>query len=136
MKLGYERIVNRNSLSLHFPANLFHNERLLYLIQTLLHCRYAVDSCCDMDSKRSSLILAHAVLRRRLRASQAMSIVRCKRRRVLCLLRSYMIERRTIRRKTQTSNAIFSHYNLLLLCNDYCHTKRRPSTRVESTFPT
>ena len=100
------------------PSYLFQNERLLYLTQTVIRWRYAVDSCHDLDSKRSSRILARAVLWRQLRASQAMSIVRHKRWRTARLLYSHMTERRTIRRKTQTINTIFSHYNLLLLRND------------------
>ena len=111
VKLGYECIGNRDFHSLQFPAISFLNERLLYLTQTVIRCKYAV----DLDSKRSSRILACAVLWRRLHTSQAMSIVRRKLRRAAHLLRSHMIERRMIRQKTQTPNAIFSHYNPLLL---------------------
>jgi len=66
---------------------------------------------CTIIQLFSSRILARVVLWRRLRASQAMSIVRRKRRRAARLLCSYVIERR--RRKTQTPNAIFSLYNSL-----------------------
>ena len=58
--MGNEYIVDRNSLSLQFPAILFQNEPLLYLTQTVLRCRYAVDSHRDLDSKKSSRILALA----------------------------------------------------------------------------
>ena len=44
------------------PSNFVPNERLLYLSQTAIRCRYAVDSRRDLDSKRSSRILARAVL--------------------------------------------------------------------------
>ena len=47
-----------------------------------------------------------------------MSRVRHKRRCAARLLRSHMTERRMIRRMTQTSNTIFSHYSSLLLRND------------------
>ena len=56
---------------------------------TVLCCKYAVDSCRDLDSKRSSHILACAVLWQR--ASQAMSIVRRKCWRTLHLIRSHML---------------------------------------------
>ena len=58
-----------NSLSLQFPAILFQNELFLYLTQTVLRYRYAVDSRRDMDSERSCHIIACAVLWRQLRAS-------------------------------------------------------------------
>jgi len=97
-----------HSLSLQFPAISYQKERLLCLTQTVLRCRYAVDSCRDMDSYRSSRLRARAALRRRIRALQAMSHARSERRRAACLLRSHKIERRTITRKNQTPNAIFS----------------------------
>ena len=114
-----------DSLSLQFPAISFLNEWLLYLTQTVLCCKYAVDSRRDLDSKRSSCILTCVDLWWRLRVSQAMSIVRRKLQHAAHLLRSHMIEWRMIRQKTQTTNAIFSHYNSLLLHNDLlpCETE-------------
>ena len=118
VKMGYECIVDCDSLSLQFPAISFQNERFLYLIQTGLRCRYAVDSRLDLDSRRSSRILAHNALWQRLRTSQAMSIVRRKRQCAACLLHSHIIESRTIRQNTQAPNTMFLHYDSLLLCND------------------
>ena len=57
IKVGYKCIIDRHPPSLQVPAISFQNEQLLYLTQTALRCRHAVDSCCDLDSrsKRSSL---------------------------------------------------------------------------------
>ena len=60
--MGYEHIVDRDSLSLSFPAISFQNEQLLYLTQIVLRCRYAIDSRRDLDSERSSRVLARAGL--------------------------------------------------------------------------
>ena len=89
---------------------------------SLLQIRSRQPSLLGLERKQR--ILACAVLSRRLRASQAMSIVRCKHRHA-AHLRSHMIGRRMIRQKTQTPNAILSHYNSLLLRNDLlpCETE-------------
>ena len=132
VKVGYEHIVDRDTLSLQFPAILLQNEWLLYLIQTVLRCRYAVDSCHDVDLKRSSC--ACAILWRQLCASQAMSIVKCNRWRAARLLHSHKIEIRTIRRKTHTPNTslhTITHYSYAMI---YCHVKWKHSSWVEPTL--
>ena len=63
--MGYERIVDGDSLSLQIPAILFRNERLLYLTQTALCFRYA----CSRQllrlgltvEKKQSIVSAHAL---------------------------------------------------------------------------
>ena len=69
---------------------------------------------------------------------QAMSIVRHKLWHA-AHLRSHMIEWKMIRQKTQTPNAIFSHYNLLLLRNDLLPCEMEaldPGSNYASCCPT
>ena len=61
VKVGYECIVDGDSLSLQFPAIFFKMNGSCTSPRSS-RCRYAVDSRRDLDSKRSSRILACAVL--------------------------------------------------------------------------
>ena len=113
MKVDYERIVDRNSLSLQSPAILFQNERL----PNVPHPDSSSLQICSRQLSQHGLKKKLPYPCTRCSVTAITHFPSHVHSQTSHLLHNHLLER-TVRQQTQTPNVIFSHYNSLLVCND------------------